>query len=70
MDGKSFDTKHDRLQRVKEPFHEVFAENQVDWKKLRVYFGDDIVFANERYVLNGLASLMPLEFCSSPPQPH
>ena len=52
MDGESLDIKHDRLQRLKELFPEVFAENQLVWEKLKAAFGDDINFVNERYVLN------------------
>src|SRR4030042_127471 len=52
MDGESFDIKQDGLQRLKELFPELFAENQLDWEKLKAAFGDYINFANERYVLN------------------
>lgn len=52
MDGESIDIKQDRLQRLKELFPELFVEGQLDWEKLKAAFGDDINFANERYVLN------------------
>lgn len=52
MDGESLDIKQARLQRLKELFPEFFAESQLDWEKLKAAFGDDINFANERYVLN------------------
>ena len=52
MDGESTDIKQARLQRLKELFPELFVENQLDWEKLRAAFGEDINFANERYVLN------------------
>ncbi len=52
MDGESTDIKQARLQRLKELFPELFAEGQLDWEKLKAAFGDDINFANERYVLN------------------
>ncbi len=52
MDGESIDIRQDKLQRLKELFPELFAENQLDWEKLKAAFGDDINFANERYVLN------------------
>ncbi len=52
MDGESLDIKQTMLQRMKELFPEVFTENEVDWEKLKAVFGDDINFANERYVLN------------------
>ena len=52
MDGKSIDIKQVRLQRLKEIFPELFAESQLDWEKVKAAFGEDINFANERYVLN------------------
>jgi len=52
MDGESIDIKQARLQKLKELFPELFAENQLDWEKLKAAFGDDINFVNERYVLN------------------
>ncbi len=52
MNGESLDIKQTRLQRLKELFPELFAESQLDWEKLKAAFGDDINFANERYVLN------------------
>ena len=52
MNGESLDIKPTRLQKLKEIFPELFAENQLDWEKLKAAFGEDINFANERYVLN------------------
>jgi adenine-specific DNA-methyltransferase len=52
MDGESIDIKQAKLQKLKELFPELFAEYQLDWEKLKAAFGDDINFANERYVLN------------------
>jgi len=52
MGGESIDIKHVKLQKLKELFPELFAEGQLDWEKLKAAFGDDINFANERYVLN------------------
>lgn len=52
MDGKSFDIRNDRLNNLKEFFPEVFTEEKVDWEKLKATLGEDIVFENERYVLN------------------
>lgn len=71
MDGESTDIKQVRLQRLKELFPELFVESQLDWEKLKAAFGEDINFANERYVLNWAGkSDMPSKYCSSPPQPH
>ncbi len=52
MNGESPDIKQANLQRLKGLFPELFTENQIDWEKLKAAFGDDINFANERYVLN------------------
>src|SRR4030066_68610 len=52
MDGESIDIKQRRLQERKGLFPDLFAENQLDWEKLKAAFGDDINFVNERYVLN------------------
>ncbi len=52
MDGESIDMKQAKLQKLKELFPELFTEDQLDWEKLKAAFGDDINFANERYVLN------------------
>jgi len=52
MGGESIDIKHVKLQKLKELFPELFAEGQLDWEKLKAAFGDDINFANERYLLN------------------
>lgn len=52
MNGESLDIKQDRLQKLKELLPDLFTENQLDWEKLKASFGDDINFANERYVLN------------------
>lgn len=52
MNGESLNTKENNLERLKQLFPELFAENQLDWEKLKAAFTDDINFANERYVLN------------------
>ena len=52
MNGESLDIKQTRLQGLKELFPELFSEDQLDWEKLKAAFGNDINFANERYVLN------------------
>jgi len=52
MDGESLDIKQARMQKLKEQFPDLFVEDQLDWEKLKAAFGDDINFANERYVLN------------------
>lgn len=52
MDGKSKNIKQETLDKLKELFPEVFAEDKVDWEKLKAALGEDINFSNERYVLN------------------
>jgi adenine-specific DNA-methyltransferase len=52
MDGKSLNTKEDLISRLKEIAPQVFNEDKIDWEKLKSTFGDDINFADERYVLN------------------
>ena len=52
MDGKNLTPQGVKLQQLKEILPEAFAEGKVDWEKLKATLGEDINFANERYVLN------------------
>jgi len=52
MDGKSLTPQEEKLQQLMEILPEAFAEGKVDWEKLKATLGEDINFANERYVLN------------------
>jgi len=52
MDGKSLTPQELKLQQLKEILPEAFAEGKVDWEKLKATLGEEINFANERYVLN------------------
>ena len=52
MDGNSLTPQELKLQQLKKILPEAFAEGKVDWEKLKVTLGEDINFANERYVLN------------------
>ncbi len=52
MDEKSLTPQEIKLQQLKEILPEAFAEEKVDWEKLKATLGEDINFANERYVLN------------------
>ena len=52
MDGKSLDTKEDVIKKIRAIAPQVFNEDKIDWEKLKSTFGDDINFADERYVLN------------------
>ena len=52
MDGRSESPKDKLLSILKQEAPAVFSENKVDWEKLKATLGEDINFANERYVLN------------------
>jgi adenine-specific DNA-methyltransferase len=52
MDGKSLSPRTDKLNQLKQILPEVFSENKIDWEKLQIALGEEINFANERYVLN------------------
>ncbi len=52
MNGKSLDTKEDVIKKLRTIAPQVFNEDKIDWEKLKSTFGDDINFADERYVLN------------------
>lgn len=52
MDGKSLSPHIDKLNQLKQILPEAFAEDKIDWEKLRAALGENINFSNERYVLN------------------
>ena len=52
MEGASIDPTNEKLKQLKQLFPEAFTEGNVDWEKLKATLGEDINFANERYVLN------------------
>ncbi|MDD3201438.1 MAG: site-specific DNA-methyltransferase, partial [Bacteroidales bacterium] len=52
MDGYSQAPKDDRIKTLQMLMPEVFDEGRIDWEKLKATLGEDINFANERYVLN------------------
>ena len=52
MDGASLTPQQEKLNALKEILPEAFSEGEVDWEKLKATLGEDINFANERYVLN------------------
>lgn len=52
MDGKSLDITADKLAQLKQLFPEVFAEDKVDFEKLKLALGEDILAPEERYELN------------------
>jgi len=52
MDGKSLNITDKKLIELQLLLPEVFSEGKIDWEKLKATLGEDINFANERYVLN------------------
>lgn len=52
MDGYSQTPQKERLEALRLLMPEVFDEGRIDWEKLKAALGENINFANERYVLN------------------
>ncbi len=52
MNGTSLNITTEKIKALKQILPEVFTEGKIDWEKLKATLGDDINFANERYVLN------------------
>ncbi|MCK4655083.1 MAG: site-specific DNA-methyltransferase [Candidatus Cloacimonetes bacterium] len=52
MDGKSFNTTEDLINKLKEIAPYIFNEDKIDWEKMKSTFSDEINFSDERYVLN------------------
>jgi len=53
MTGESLDIQQDQLGKLKQLFPETITEGKIDWEKLQATLGkENIVFSNERYVLN------------------
>ena len=52
MKGTSIDPTNEKLKQLQQLLPEAFTEGKVDWEKLKATLGEDINFANERYVLN------------------
>ncbi|MGA9364860.1 MAG: site-specific DNA-methyltransferase [Bacteroidota bacterium] len=52
LEGTSLDIKTLQLEKLKEIFPEAITEGEIDWEKLKLTLGDELVIANERYVLN------------------
>ena len=51
MKGTSLDpTSFEKLKQLKQLLPEAFAEGKLDWEKLKATLGEDITFADERYV--------------------
>ena len=52
MNGQSLSPLTEKLKLLQQIIPEAFTEDKIDWEKLRTTLGEDINFANERYVLN------------------
>ncbi len=52
MNEESLTPHKEKINQLKQMFPEVFTEEKIDWEKLQAAFGENINFANERYVLN------------------
>ena len=52
MDGKSFTPEQEKINALRQVLPEAFSEGKIDWEKLKATLGENINFANERYVLN------------------
>ncbi|MDD4437983.1 MAG: DNA methyltransferase [Tissierellia bacterium] len=52
MNEESLTPHKENINQLKQMFPEVFTEEKIDWEKLQATFGENINFANERYVLN------------------
>lgn len=52
MDGKSLNIAEDKIQQLKQLFPEVFAEDKIDFDKLKLILGEETLAKEERYELN------------------
>ena len=52
MDGNSQTPQKERLEALRLLMPAVFDEGYIDWEKLKATLGENVNFANERYVLN------------------
>lgn len=52
MDGTSLTPEQEKLNALRQVLPEAFSEGKIDWEKLKATLGENINFANERYVLN------------------
>jgi adenine-specific DNA-methyltransferase len=52
MDGTSLTPEQEKLNALRQILPEAFSEGEIDWEKLKATLGENINFANERYVLN------------------
>ena len=52
MDGTSLTPEQEKINALRQILPEAFSEGKIDWEKLKATLGENVNFANERYVLN------------------
>jgi len=52
MKGQSQTPQEERIKILQSLMPEIFDEGKIDWEKLKATLGEEVNFANERYVLN------------------
>jgi len=52
MDGKSLNITQEKIEKLQQIFPEVFTEGKIDFEKLQLALGEEIVIQNERYGLS------------------
>jgi len=52
LEGTSLDITQTQIEKLKEAFPEVLTEGKIDWEKLKLTLGENVVLSGERYVLN------------------
>ena len=48
--------QEDRIKILQSLMPEIFDEGKIDWEKLKATLGEEVNFANERYVLNWVSA--------------
>ena len=52
MDGGSLNITAEKTAQLKQLFPEIFAEDKIDWERLRLAFGEDVFVKDEHYELS------------------
>ncbi|SEW34744.1 site-specific DNA-methyltransferase [Chitinophaga arvensicola] len=66
MNGLSLTPQQEKLKALQKLLPEVFAEDKLDWEKLKATLGEAINFENERYVLNWAGKAEAFKVLQSP----
>lgn len=66
MEGTSLTPEQEKLQALQQLLPEAFTEGKIDWEKLKATLGENINFANERYVLNWAGKSEAFKVLQSP----